>query len=249
MNRFFIDPAFSDPGQFRIGGSDLHHIRKVLRLRVGEIITVVTPDGREWEARLDRIDGSEAAGTLLSDVSIQREADLSLTLVQGLPKGTKMDDIIQKGTEVGMTAFIPLICERSIVRLDKDQGATKSARWQKIAEEAAKQARRTVIPSVSLPMSWDRVLSQKPDDTVDILLWEQEEKVSLKQVWQQYGPMKKVRIFCGPEGGFSSGEAEKAISSGAHAVTLGPRILRTETAGLVAAAALLYASDDLGGRR
>ena len=248
MNRFFVDTRDMSGNRFRITGTDVRHIQRVLRLGPGDRIVVVSPQGREWEGRLDRVDNHLAAGTLLSEITVSREPRLEITLIQGLPKAGKMDDIIQKGTELGMVRFLPLICERSVVRLDKDQGRQKVTRWQRIAQEAAKQARRSVIPEVTSPVTLPEVLSQSTGDGLDVLLWEGETNSSLQDLGPRTGTVLAVRLLVGPEGGFSPEEARQAEAAGFHAVTLGPRILRTETAGLVAAAALLYASGDLGGR-
>ena len=247
MNRFFVEHKRMTRNGFTITGSDVHHMAKVLRLRPGDRIVVVTPAGQEWEARLDRLENNLAAGTLLRDIPVSREARLALTLIQGLPKGGKMDDIIQDGTEIGIVSFIPLISDRSVVRLDSGQGSGKVERWQKIAAEAAKQARRTVVPTVAAPVGWDEVWESKEEDCLDIVLWEGEERVSLKDIWQDASPVHRVRLLVGPEGGFTEEEVARAVAEGVRTATLGPRILRTETAGLVAAAVLLFASGDLGG--
>ena len=247
MNRFFVEAQNLSRDRFRITGTDVRHINRVLRLRTGDRIVVVTSEGKEWEARVERLDNQQVTGILLEDISIAREARLQITLIQGLPKAGKMDDIIQKGTEVGMVRFVPLISERAVVRLDGDKGQQKTERWQKIAEEAAKQARRTVIPSVTLPVSLSEALDSRENGCLDIMLWEDERSVSLQDIWQAAAPVEKIRLLVGPEGGFSPKEAEQAVACGVRTVTLGPRILRTETAGLVAASALLYAAGDLGG--
>jgi 16S rRNA (uracil1498-N3)-methyltransferase len=247
MNRFFVEAQNLSRDRFRITGSDVRHINRVLRLRPGDRIVVVTSEGKEWEARVERLDNQQVAGTLVQDISIAREARLKITLIQGLPKAGKMDDIIQKGTEVGMVCFIPLSSERAVVRLDEDKGQQKTERWQKIAEEAAKQARRTVIPLVTLPATLSEVLESRENGCLDIMLWEGEQSVSLRDIWHEAAPVERIRLLVGPEGGFSPKEAEEAVASGVRTVTLGPRILRTETAGLVAASALFYAAGDLGG--
>ncbi len=247
MNRFFLAEQNMSHDFFRITGSDVRHITRVLRLRPGDLIQVITPHGQEWEARIEQLDNNQVVGALLQNISIPREPLLKITLVQGLPKAGKMDDIIQKGTEVGMVSFVPLLCERAVVRLDQDKGKQKTERWQKIAEEAAKQARRTIIPHVALPATLAEVLAEQTADTLDVMLWEGEQCVSLKELWTD--DVERVRLLVGPEGGFSGAEAEMAMACGVRTATLGPRILRTETAGLVAAAALFFAAGDLGGQK
>jgi 16S rRNA (uracil1498-N3)-methyltransferase len=159
-----------------------------------------------------------------------------------------MDLIVQKATELGVYKFIPLVCERSVVKLSGDKSQRRSERWQRIAQEAAKQCRRPEIPEVLPPVGWEEALSGMPEGVNAIIPWEEENQKSLKKILGESQLQGDVYVFIGPEGGFTSAEVELARSRGVRPVTLGPRILRTETAGLAVLAIILYQFGDLGGK-
>ncbi len=159
-----------------------------------------------------------------------------------------MELIIQKSTELGVSLVVPVICERTVVKLDERKAGDRLARWQKVAEEAAKQSRRTYIPEVTMPVTLKTALSQLTAGVLAILPWEEEPAAGIGQVLRSgRGNSRDVAVFIGPEGGFSGEEVSLAISKGVSVVSLGPRIMRTETAGIAAVALVLYELGDLGG--
>ncbi len=248
MARFFISGVLTGQKTAAVKGADLRHISKVLRLGPGDEIGLVDTAGREFAARIREITGKEAFCDIITERAVVTEPPVEVVLYQGLPKGDKMDLVIQKGTEVGVSRIVPVICERTIVKLDERKAAGRHARWQRVAEEAAKQSRRTVVPVVTEPLTFAGAVSQIPSDVLGILPWEEEQSVGIKDVLKGSGLTgKRAAVFIGPEGGFTPEEARLARSAGVLTVSLGPRIMRTETAGIVTAAIILYELGDLGG--
>ena len=173
------------------------------------------------------------------------EPDVRISLLQGLAKGEKMELIIQKAVEIGVVEIFPLAMDHSVVVLDRSKAGKKTERWQKIAEAAAKQSKRDVIPAVHEVMKLSQVLQEEKWDLL-VIAYESENRISLKEVLQTHKNAKSIGVIIGPEGGLSNEEVKAAQEAGGIAVSLGRRILRTETAGLVAAAAILYETDNLG---
>lgn len=248
MPRFFVSPEQKKDNMITIKGPDVVHISRVLRLGPGDFITLLDGRGKAYEAVI-----TDLAGTGEITCSIREEKELAapavrITLVQGIPKGDKMDLVIEKGTELGVSRFIPLTCRRSVVRLSGGSSAKKLERWRRIAMESAKQCRRPDIPEVSEPAGWDEVFSSLPADTFGLLPWEEEKSLTLKDVLKESPPGTDICVFIGPEGGFDPGEVETARSRGVRPVSLGSQILRAETAGMAVATMILYEWGDLGGK-
>lgn len=171
-----------------------------------------------------------------------------ITLFQGLPKGDKIDFILQKNTEIGVTKFVPMITERTIVKLSSKKVKKRLKRWTKIVKEASKQCMRIDIPEVKQPISFNKAVSYFKNYDLVLIPWEQEKKVSVRKTIKNLDRnITNIAVLIGPEGGFSVDEVEMAKRFGAVSVTLGPRILRTETAGIVISSLLLYEIGDLGG--
>lgn len=175
------------------------------------------------------------------------EPPLRVVLVQGLAKGDRMDTVVQKGTELGAAAFWPVLCKRSVVRLDASKKAARLQRWQRIAAGAAKQCRRALVPEVLQPLDWSAALNIIPPGALVLVPWENETGCTLKEVLQSRSRPDEVYLLIGPEGGLEDNEVEEARLRGGIPVTLGPRILRTETAGPAVVAMILYQWGDLGG--
>ena len=173
------------------------------------------------------------------------ESDVRISLLQGLAKGEKMELIIQKAVEIGVAEIFPLAMDHSVVVLDRSKAGKKTERWQKIAEAAAKQSKRDMIPDVHEVMKLSQVLQEEKWDLL-VIAYESENRISLKEVLQAHKNAKSIGVIIGPEGGLSNEEVKAAQEAGGIAVSLGRRILRTETAGLVAATAILYETDNLG---
>ncbi|HCF89983.1 MAG TPA: 16S rRNA (uracil(1498)-N(3))-methyltransferase [Firmicutes bacterium] len=254
LARFFIDQSQISGDSVAITGADAHHLRDVLRLKPGDVITVLDGANREYCVRLDTVDSGHAEGSILSNCLRQTEPRALLTLAQCLPKGDKMELVLQKGTEIGYTAFIPVVSERSIVKLDADRAAKKGERWRKIVQSAAEQSGRARLPEVHSLHSWQQLCDRFTDFDLVLLPWEGEEAAGLKEtlkaknigagVGAGASNGTSILVIIGPEGGLAVSEVEKARSCGALTVSLGPRILRTETAGLACGVAVLYESGD-----
>lgn len=247
MARFFVKDEQVKGVQVFIVGSDVRHISKVLRMQPGDCLTLIDEAGTEYEARITQIAPERITCEIVTETSVNREPPLEVILCQGLPKGDKLELIIQKGVELGVTRIIPVSCTRSVVQLTEEKAAKRRERWQRVALEAAKQCRRNKVPEVSPLTGFDEALQLIPDGVLAVIPWEDAVGTGLKKVLRSYNNRGQVWIFIGPEGGFTEAEIEKARGKGVVPVTLGRRILRTETAGIAAITMVLYQLGDLGG--
>lgn len=244
MRRFFIDMPLQ--AEVTITGADVRHIRKVLRLRIGDVITVTDPAG---EAGAAKITGFTEDGVLLALQEIvpeKKESPIRVFLAQGLPKSDKMDYIVQKTVELGIAGIYPLAAEHSVVQYSEAKGQARTERWQRIATEAAKQCGRSMVPTVNPMQSLQEILNHHASDSTVIMLYEGECSFGLKEALVGR-PDERYVLLVGPEGGFSRDEVTLAREHGVHIVTMGPRILRTETAAVAAVTAVMYEHGDLGG--
>lgn len=247
MRRFFVERIQDD--QVCIEGADARHIGKVLRLKSGDHISVVTADGEEYDVVLKEISAGMVKGTALAMQDCSGDPALKVILVQGMPKGDKLELIIQKCTELGITEIWPVHTERTVVQLTGKKAEDRRERWQRIALEAAKQCKRQHVPLVRNIQSWQNALQNMTDSFQGILLWESEDTNSLREALSNMNCESPVYIFVGPEGGLTDTEVHLAEAKGICTVTLGPRILRTETAGLAALSIIMYQLGDLGSGR
>ena len=243
MHRFFIPKPFKE--EMQITGKDAHHIIDVLRMAPGDRLQVVADDGISFVGEITAV-GTNTVTVLAREVLREtHDPDVRISLLQGLAKGDKMEFIIQKAVEIGVAEIFPVAMEHSVVVLDSSKAEKKVERWQRIAEAAAKQSKRDSIPAVHEVMSLGQILQQEKWDLL-LVAYESENQVSLKEVLQSHKEAMTIGVVIGPEGGLSMEEVEIAQKQGGIAVSLGRRILRTETAGLVAATAVLYETDNLG---
>lgn len=251
MNRFFIprENVNQQEKTLLIEGEDVKHIAKVLRLKAGDTIEVC--DG-QWDylGTIQRVSKDEVIAQYEAPLPLNQEPPITVRLYQGLPKGPKMELIIQKTTEMGISEIIPVITKRAVVQLKESKdGEKKQERWQKIAIEAAKQSKRGKIPTVLLPMEYAQALTHGKDNDLNIMAYELEQTQGLKPLLEaNAGKVKSIGIWIGPEGGYEAAEVTAGIESGIVPVTLGPRILRTETAGLSLLSMIMYELGDLGGK-
>ncbi|MEW5762109.1 MAG: 16S rRNA (uracil(1498)-N(3))-methyltransferase [Bacillota bacterium] len=246
LPRFFVPPAAWERDRATITGRDYHHIRHVLRLEAGAKLRLLDGDGRVYDAVIEKVDRGALVAVVTGEVPAPPEPPLRLTLVQGLPRRDKMELVIQKATEIGVTGIVPLAAARAVPRLDRKAGERR-VRWQRIAVEAAEQCGRSRFPLVGEISGLAEVVGGLPAGAAGFFLWEGEQATTLKQVLRAGPPRRDVYLFVGPEGGFTEAEAARARAAGLVSVSLGSRILRTETAGLIAAALVLYEWGDLGG--
>lgn len=248
MHRFFVHKDNITADSIRITGEDSEHISRVLRLRVKDRIIVCDGEENEYICELQSVDKKSVLCSIIERYRSAAEPPLKVCLFQGIPKSAKMDMIVQKCTEIGIDEIVPVDTERVVIKLGEDGDLRgKLARWQKIAVEAAKQCGRGRIPSIRTPISFKDAMSMINMYELCIIPYEKEGARGLKQVLKGKDTIKSAAIIIGPEGGFSEEEVNEAVKCGAVSVTLGPRILRTETAGFVCLTMLMYESGDLGG--
>ena len=237
MHRFFVNQSNidTDDGICKITGTDVNHIANVLRMKKGEQILLSTgqkEDPVEYLCKIDEIRSDEVRARILDLQKNARELPLDLYLFQALPKGDRFETVIEKSVELGVHAVIPVMTARVIVKLDEKRAEKKTARWNSIALSAAKQSKRSFLPEVSLPISFEEALQQaKGLDRILVPYENAEGMAYTRQVLSEVKAGEKVGIFIGPEGGFEEEEIDRLKSAGAQAVTLGHRILRSDTAG------------------
>ena len=243
MHRFFIPQLYNE--EMSITGVDAKHIGKVLRMQPGDKLQIVSDDGVSALAEVTAISETTVTVRCLEVLAESHEPAIKITLAQGLAKGEKRDFIIQKAVELGAYSIVPVAMEHSVVRLDDAKADKKVERWQKIAEAAAKQSKRDIIPQVQVVQSVSQMLANNNCKT-KIIAYECEDRMSLKTALREAGQLDDLLLIIGPEGGISESELAKAREAGAIPVSLGSRILRAETAGLVAMSAIFYETGDLG---
>jgi 16S rRNA (uracil1498-N3)-methyltransferase len=229
-----------------LSGKEFQHLRRVLRLAPGDGITVFDDAGREHDAVIRSCGADTAAIEIIRSYEAQRESTLDMTLAVGLTKGSKMDLVVEKATELGVRTIVPFASAHAVPKLDERKVAARSARWEKIALSAAKQCRRTQIPKVLPLCGFQELLDQAWPGALKLFFWEGEARHSLHRLQEQSGDVKSLVLAIGPEGGFSPSEAALAEEHGFLPVSLGRRILRAETAALTATAVAQFIWGDLG---
>ena len=246
VNRFFVDENNIDDEYIEIESEDVKHIKNVLRLEIGDEIEVSNKVGTDYICKISEMNKERVICKILDCSKSLGESSIDIVLFQGLPKSTKMELIIQKSTELGVKKIVPLVTSRCVTKInDTKKEDKKIERWSKIAEEAAKQSKRGIIPEISSVMNFKEALEHLKDEEVVIVPYESEENLGIKKVLKECTG-KKINVIIGPEGGFDESEIESLKNINAHIVTLGPRILRTETAGFTTTALILYELGDLG---
>ncbi len=242
MYNFFVEPSQIQGNEVRITGRDVNHIKNVLRMRVGEELSVSNGvDSKEYRCGIERF-GEDC---VFCKVRFVKEADMELPskvfLFQGLPKGDKMELIIQKAVELGVYEVIPVAAKRAVVKLDEKKAKGKTLRWQGIAEAAAKQSRRRIIPEVQKVMTMKEAIAYASGMDIRIIPYEMAEGMEkTKGIIASLKPGQTIAVFIGPEGGFEESEIEEAKAAGIYPITMGRRILRTETAALAILAWIMY---------
>ena len=243
MPRFFMEHIDIEAKSIVITGRDAEHI-KVLRMRIGEALTVCDGKGTDLHCVLTGSDGQTAY--VVEAVPSKSEAAVKVRVYAGLAKGDRVDYVAQKCTEMGATEIVFFNCDRCVVRLDPKKGADKKVeRWQRIAEEAAKQSGRGIIPTVRYIDSYKEMLEEAAQCALKLFMYETGDRISMQEAIRAALPCSSAAIITGPEGGFPLEEAELARSKGFAVCAMGPRILRCETAPLIPLTAILYESGDL----
>lgn len=243
MYQFFVEPSQIDISDKRvtITGPDVNHIRNVLRMKPGEELSVSNgQDGREYRCGILSL-GEEIVCQLRFVKESNVELPARIYLFQGIPKADKMELIIQKAVELGVYQVIPVAASRCVVKLDGKKAAAKTVRWQGIAQAAAKQSRRAIVPEVTEVISFAQAVRMAEEMDVKLIPYELAEDMSrTRNLLGGIAPGQSVAVFIGPEGGFEETEIDLALSKGLEPITLGRRILRTETAGLAVLSWMTY---------
>ncbi len=237
MHRFFAERTGPDTAV--LSKEESAHALRVLRMSAGDACQAIL-DGELYAAQIQ--DANEPVTLFLAEKLPTTEAAVRITLYQGLPKGDKMEFILQKCTEIGVHRFVPVLFGRCVVKWDKKDNEKKLPRWQRIVQEAAKQSGRAVMPEVEAPITLKELFNRVESHDQVLVPWEEEKGNGIRKKWQG---AQDVAIVIGPEGGMDEKEVAVLQEKGAAAVTLGPRILRTETAGMAAAVSLLTLSGDM----
>jgi len=253
MHRFFIPPSSVQGNTLTLTGAQAHQVARVLRMRPGERLIVLDDSGFEFEVRLVAVEPELARGEVVASQPSTGEPRTRITLYQAVLKGDHFELVLQKGTELGVVEFVPLLTERTILR-DRQDVEKKRPRWEAIIQEAAEQSHRGRLPALRPPLSFVQAcVDVSRTSGVKVIPWEEEAQFRLRDVLRAAQPAAEgleaalaVSLFIGPEGGLTRDEISVARGYGLVPVTLGPRILRAETAGLSAAAAILYELGDLG---
>lgn len=247
MPKFFVKENQISNNKIEIVGDDVNHITNVLRMKQGEILKVCNQEtGENYIAEIINAQKNSVTCEIQEKLEETAESNVDITLYQGVPKFEKMELIIQKNTEVGVNAIVPVIMERTVVKLDEKQVSKKLERWQKIAEIAAKQSMRDKIPEIKNIIKINKISDSLKNEKFDTILvaYENEEKTMLKKELKKLQNLKdkkyKIAIIIGPEGGISEREIEQLNNLGAKCVSLGRRILRTETAGIIMSGDIMY---------
>lgn len=242
MYQFFVEPQQISDKTVRIEGQDVNHIKNVLRMKIGEELSVSNGvDGKEYRCGIVAMDEE----CITCELRFIKEDGVELLsevyLFQGLPKADKMELIIQKAVELGVYAVVPVSTKRCVVKLDDKKAKQKIARWQGISEAAAKQSKRRIVPEVKDVMSFKEALKFVKDFEVKLIPYEMAEDMGkTKEIISALQPGQKIAVFIGPEGGFEEAEVEAAMENGVEPITLGKRILRTETAGFTVLSWIMY---------
>jgi 16S rRNA (uracil1498-N3)-methyltransferase len=239
MHSCYVPPTQISTDAIHIGESERHHLLKVLRLKAGDSVQVFDGEGNSYTAIL-RNTHLPALYASVHQQQFHPNTPPHITLFQGLPKLDKMNLIVQKTTEIGVSRIVPMICQRSIPKRTEAAQKKLQVRWQRIANEAAKQCRRPRFSTLLNAQKIERCFEQATHFDLSVLLWENEDGREIKEVLQRHKRAESIGLFVGPEGGFSADETKTAIQSGCLPATLGPNILRTETAGIVSVAIVMY---------
>ena len=241
MYRFFIEECQVDGAYIWVEGDDVNHIRNVLRMKAGERVLLCSESGMEYESELVSLEGDKIQARILDIHGAESELKTRIVLFQGLPKGDKMDLVIQKAIELGASEIVPVKMKRCVVKLDEKKARKKTERWNAVALSAAKQSKRGMIPRVSRVYSFHEAAEMARGFSMVLVPYEAAEGMEYsRQLVKEVKGRESVGIFIGPEGGFEPAEIEELRESGGQILSLGKRILRTETAGMAMLSVLMF---------
>ena len=241
MANFYIDKSDITENRATITGEEAVHISRVLRMKKGDNVTLCDGEGTFYEATLSEFSEKSVAAEITSSRRAETEPEVKLTIFQGVPKNPKLETIVQKLTEIGAVKIVPVDTKRAVAKLDK---SAKVERLRKIAREAAKQSKRGIVPEVADSMSFKKAVEMASESDLSIIAYEEEVETSLKMALSGKTP-KTVSVMIGPEGGFEKAEIEKALDKDAKIISLGKRILRTETASITALSLIMLKAETI----
>lgn len=244
MHRFFVDTSCIDNDTITITGDDVQHISRVLRLKCDDLLEICDTCGTDYLCKIASVTKDTVISDIIKKIPTCTESNLNITLYQGIPKGDKLEYIIQKSVELGVNRIAPVAMKRTVVKLKN--ASLKTERQQKIALEAAKQSKRGIIPKISCPVSFEDMLKEIKNsaDALNILAYENEMQNNIKDILTNNREIKNINIIIGPEGGFDDDEINAAKEADINIITLGPRILRCETAPIAVISAVMYEIGD-----
>ena len=244
MQRYFVNGPSTDDGRFHIFDDDYHHIVRVMRMKEGDQIICVSPNGESALCEIAEITAEQAVVNIVEWYKESSELPVQITIASGLPKGDKLEWIIQKGTELGAFGFVPFVAARSVVKWDEKKSNKKVDRWQKVAKEAAEQSHRNHVPEITAPKTFRDLIDLGASFDYKVIAYEEEarqgEASVLTEVFRKIQPKQSLLVVFGPEGGLTGKETETLRDQGFLSCGLGPRILRTETAPLYLLSAASY---------
>jgi 16S rRNA (uracil1498-N3)-methyltransferase len=243
---FYVEPENVGEDNLKIFGEEAMYITTVLRYKKGEVIEVVDGKGGKYKVMIASAEKNLIEGKILSKTLLENEPKVFLTLAQSIGKGMKMDWVIEKGTEIGVSSFIPLVTLRTSVHLGEEREETRLQRWRRVAISSMKQSLRSVLPDIQKITTLDELLLKVKDFDLVLFGSLDEQAKKIKSLARFKKTLKKLLVIVGPEGGFTEEEKQKLIQAGAIPVNLGKRRLRTETAGIVFCSLVLYEWGDLG---
>ncbi|MCS7219833.1 MAG: 16S rRNA (uracil(1498)-N(3))-methyltransferase [Anaerolineae bacterium] len=243
MHRFFLPPDVIREGQVRFPEMTARQILHVLRLRPGDIVAVLDGQGILYRVILKRVDRDAVLGQVTGQEVATGEPKMAVTLYASLIKGERFEWILQKGTELGVLRFVPMVTERTVVR-DLTLSTSRQARWRRIVQEAAEQSGRALLPEVETPMTFAAACEQAAMADLSLIAWVEEKRRTLADIWGNRRPAT-LAILIGPEGGFTPDEVEQACACGIMPFSMGPRVLRAETAAVVAVALAMQQAGEL----
>ncbi|MCR5703196.1 MAG: 16S rRNA (uracil(1498)-N(3))-methyltransferase [Eubacterium sp.] len=245
MYRFFVEGNQIGEDSISITGTDVNHIKNVLRMRVGETVLISDGKDREYTCSISELSDEEVIAKIEDVNGPERELSVRVTLFQALPKGDKMETIIQKMVELGAYEIVPVSTKRCVVKLDDKKAGKKTERWNAISLSAAKQSKRGIVPKVTTPVSYKMALEQAKELDLILIPYENAEDMNYtREIIEGIHKDMTIGVFIGPEGGFAPEEVEAAVIAGAKEITLGRRILRTETAGMALMSTIMFLNEE-----
>ena len=243
QQRFFVAPDAVHDGQVRFSRDQARQMTAVLRLSAGSSVVALDNSGWQYLVTLDSVSGVEAVGTVRTRTLVSSEPRTKITLYVGLIRAPRLEVVLQKCTELGVAAFVPVLAQRCVVQQSDELSPAKLERWQRIVVEAAEQSGRGKLPVIMPALTFNHACEHARG--LSLMLWEGEREQSLREALEKSRPFS-LNVFVGPEGGFADEEAVRARQAGVQLVTMGPRILRAETASIAVSSAILYAQGDFG---